>query len=195
MPSGAASGAAHSNALNRGMGFVSRREMICEMCGKESDIVRTIFLEGAQLKVCKECSRFGESSEGKSSPKKGKGGVAPTRAVVAERLQARERRMRSRDVFQEETVIDLVPDYDRIIRDARMARDLKQDELASRVNEKSSVIAQLENGSMRPSDQLIKKLERELNIKLTERVALVKPESSKGGRNVLTLGDLIKKEK
>ena len=169
--------------------------MICEMCGKESDIVRTIFLEGAQLKVCKECSRFGESSEGKSSSKKGRGGTAPTRAVVAERLQARERRMRSRDVFQEETVIDLVPDYDKVIRDARMARDLKQDELASRVNEKSSVIAQLENGSMRPSDQLIKKLERELNIKLTERVTLVRPESSKGGRNVLTLGDLIKKEK
>ncbi|KQM11826.1 hypothetical protein AOA80_05560 [Methanomassiliicoccales archaeon RumEn M1] len=169
--------------------------MICEMCGKESDFIRTIFLEGAQLKVCKECSRFGETSEGKSGSKKGKGGAAPTPAVVAERLQARERRMRSRDVFQEETVIDLVPDYDKVIRDARMARNMKQDELASKVNERSSVIAQLENGTMRPSDQLIKKLERELNIKLTEKVTLVKPESSRGGRNVLTLGDLIKKEK
>jgi putative transcription factor len=169
--------------------------MICEMCGKESDFIRTIFLEGAQLKVCKECSRFGESSEGKSSSKKGKGGAAPNRAVVAERLQARERRMRSRDVFQEETVIDLVPEYDKVIREARAERGLKQDELASLVNERSSVIAQLENGSMRPSDQLIKKLERELNIKLTERVTLVKPESSRGNKNVLTLGDLIKKEK
>jgi putative transcription factor len=74
-----------------------------------------------------------------------------------------------------------------------MARGLKQDELASKVNERSSVIAQLESGSMRPSDQLIKKLERELNIKLTEKVTLVKPESS-GSKKVLTLGDLIKKK-
>ncbi|NLI73293.1 MAG: TIGR00270 family protein [Euryarchaeota archaeon] len=164
------------------------------MCGKESDFVRTIYLEGAQLKVCRECSRFGESPEGRGSSKKGKGGTAPSRAVVAERLRARERRMRSRDVFQEETIVDLVPDYDRVIREARMERNLKQDELASRVNEKSSVIAQLENGSMRPSDQLIKKLERELNIKLTDKIALVKPEAPKGGRGVLTLGDLIKKK-
>lgn len=181
-------------SLNHGMSLVSRREMICEMCGKDSDFVRTIFLEGAQLKVCKECSRFGESPEGKGSSNKGKGGAAPqTRAVVSERLQARERRMRSRDVFQEETVVDLVPDYDRVIRDTRMARGLKQDELASKINEKSSVIAQLENGSMRPTDQLIKKLEHELSIKLTEKVTLVKPESS-GNRKALTLGDLIKKK-
>ncbi|HPP45659.1 MAG TPA: multiprotein bridging factor aMBF1 [Methanomassiliicoccaceae archaeon] len=163
------------------------------MCGKESDYIRTIFLEGAQLKVCKECSRFGEGPEGKGPSKKGKG-VAPSRAVVEERLQARERRMRSRDVFKEETVIDLVPDYNKVIREARMARNLKQDELASKVNEKSSVIAQLENGSMRPSDQMIKKLEKELNIKLTEKVALVKPASTKSSRDVLTLGDLIKKK-
>mgnify|MGYP000990052672 CR=1 FL=1 len=168
--------------------------MICEMCGKDSDFVRTIFLEGAQLKVCKECAHFGESPEGKGASKKGKGGAAPpNRAVVSERLQARERRMRSRDVFQEETVVDLVTDYDKVIREARMARGLKQDELASKVNERSSVIAQLESGSMRPSDQLIKKLERELNIKLTEKVTLVKPESS-GSKKVLTLGDLIKKK-
>lgn len=166
--------------------------MICEMCGKESEFARTIFLEGAQLKVCKECSRFGESSEGKSASKKG-GAAAPSRAVVAERLQARERRMRTRDVYQDETTVDLVPDYPKVIREARMARDWKQEVLAAKLNEKSSVIAKLENGTMRPNDQLIKKLERELNIKLTEKVTLVRPESSGSGGKGLTLGDLIKK--
>ncbi|NLK25105.1 MAG: TIGR00270 family protein [Euryarchaeota archaeon] len=173
--------------------MVMRREMICEMCGKESDFTRTIFLEGAQLKVCKECSRFGESSDGRGTSKRG-GSAAPTRAVVAERLQARERRMRSRDVYQEGTMIDLVPDYPKVIREAREARGWKQEELATKINERSSVIAKLETGDMRPADQLIKKLERELGIKLTEKVPIVKLESSGSGHRGLTLGDLIKKK-
>lgn len=168
--------------------------MICEMCGKDSEFTRTIFIEGTQLKVCKECSRFGESPDGKGPSKKKGGAAAPNRAVVAERLQARERRMRTRDVYQEESTEDLVPEYSQLIREARMARDWKQEVLAAKINEKSSVIAKLENGTMRPNDALRKKLERELNIKLTEKVAAVASGQSGGQAKALTLGDLIKKK-
>lgn len=164
------------------------------MCGKESEWTKTIFIEGTQLKVCKECSRFGESADGKGSSKKSSA-AAPSRTVVAERLQARERRMKTRDVYQEEeTTIDLIPDYPKVIREARMARDWKQEVLAAKLNEKESVIAKLENGSIRPNDALIKKLEKELNIKLLEKVAVVKPESGHSQGKALTLGDLIKKK-
>jgi putative transcription factor len=170
--------------------------MICEMCGKQSEYTKTIFIEGTQLKVCKECSRFGESSDGKGGGKKSATGAAPSRAMVAERLQARERRMRTRDVYQEgeTTAVDLVPEYARIIRDARMARNLKQEELAAKLNERVSIVAKLENGSIRPSDTLIKKLEKELGVKLTEKVSVVKTEGGHSAGKVLTLGDLIKKK-
>ena len=46
--------------------------MICEICGKESEFTKAIFIEGTQLKVCKECSRFGESSDGKGGGAKKK---------------------------------------------------------------------------------------------------------------------------
>lgn len=167
--------------------------MLCEMCGKESEWTKTIFIEGTQLKVCKECSRFGESADGKGGSKKSTA-AAPSRTVVAERLQARERRMQTRDVYQEEVTVDLIPEYPKVIREARMARDWKQEVLAAKINEKTSVIAKLENGTMRPNDALIKKLERELSIKLTEKVSVVKPEAGHAQGKVLTLGDLIKKK-
>jgi putative transcription factor len=75
-----------------------------------------------------------------------------------------------------------------------MARDWKQEDLAAKINERTSVIAKLENGTMRPTDALLKKLEHELNVKLTEKVALVKAEGGASHGKTLTLGDLIKKK-
>ncbi len=167
--------------------------MLCEMCGKQSDIIKTISVEGTTLKVCKECSRFGESSEGKGGAKKGTV-AAPSRTVVAERLEARERRMRTRSIYADEDTTDLVPEYPRLIREARMARDWKQEDLAAKLNERASVIAKLENGSIRPDDTLLKKLEHELGIKLTEKVSVVKPEGGRSQGKALTLGDMIKKK-
>lgn len=169
--------------------------MLCEMCGKESEFTKTIFIEGTQLKVCKECSRFGESSDGKGGGSKKKSAAAgPTRTMVAERLQARERRMKTRSIYADEETTDLIPEYSRVIREARMARDWKQEDLAAKINERTSVIAKLENGTMRPTDALLKKLEHELNIKLTEKVALVKAEGGHSQGKTLTLGDMIKKK-
>ncbi len=163
--------------------------MICELCGKDTDRTTTVFIEGTYLKVCKECQRFGKTP-GTAVKKE-----VQARSQVAERLQARERRMRSRDVYEgETTTVDLVPDYPSRIRDARLARDWKQETLAAKINEKTSIISKLESGTIRPSDALIKKLEKELGIKLMDKVAVVKPEGQGSTKKGLTLGDFIKSE-
>ena len=167
--------------------------MLCEMCGKQSEFTKSISVEGTTLKVCKECSRFGESNEGKGAAKK-RTAAAPSPTVVAERLQARERRMKTRSIYSDEETTDLVPEYSQMIREARMARDWKQEDLAAKLNERASVIAKLENGSIRPNDALLKKLEHELGIKLTEKVAVVKSEGGRSQGKVLTLADMIKKK-
>ena len=69
-----------------------------------------------------------------------------------------------------------------------------QEDLAAKLNERASVIAKLENGTMRPNDALLKKLEHELGIKLTEKVSVVKPEAGRSTGKILTLGDMIKKK-
>ena len=34
--------------------------MICEMCGKEVPLTKTVVIEGSRLNVCPNCARFGE---------------------------------------------------------------------------------------------------------------------------------------
>jgi putative transcription factor len=160
--------------------------MICELCGKEAGETRPTSIEGTQLRLCKECQKFGDkkSAAGKESP---------TKIVIASRLEQRERRMRTRDVYQEEDSWELVDDYADRIRKGREAKGWKQDALAAKINEKHNVISRVESGSLKPTDDLVRKLEKALSIELMGKVPLIKPEGKTAGKS-LTLGDLIKKK-
>lgn len=113
--------------------------------------------------------------------------------VIAERLEARKRRMTPKDVYTQGGELELADDFPQKIRTARESRGWKQADLGAKINERASVIAKLESGAMMPGDALVTKLERELGIALKERVqpVAVKKQASSGG---LTLGDLIKME-
>ena len=87
--------------------------------------------------------------------------------------------MKTRSIYADEETTDLIPEYSRVIREARMARDWKQEDLAAKINERTSVIAKLENGTMRPTDALLKKLEHELERQADREGRLVKA----GGRS------------
>ncbi len=163
--------------------------MICEMCGSEVPNLKSVRIEGTALKVCPNCSKFGQETtrvdaEVYESPKK---------TVVSEGLERREKRMRPKDVFlQAET--ELVADYPERIREARAQLGLSQEDLGKRINEKRSVIAKLETADMRPDDKLIKKLEKALEISLMEEVKTGAIQKRQDKSKGLTLGDLIKIE-
>jgi len=162
--------------------------MICELCGKETERTKAVFIEGTRLTVCMECARFGET---RVSPK----GTQAPKPLITQRLEKRERRMRGRDVYSDEENLELVEDYPQRIREARTARNWKQEVLAAKINEKKSVINKLESGDIRPDDELVHKLERALGIKLKEKAPVVKLERKEAYSRGLTLGDLIKLEK
>ncbi|MDH7509277.1 MAG: multiprotein bridging factor aMBF1 [Methanomassiliicoccales archaeon] len=164
--------------------------MLCELCGKETARTTRVFIEGTTLNVCRECAKFGEVR--KSSKKES----TPPQTIITKRLEIREKRMKPKDLYEsEEITLELVPDYPRIIREARMARDWKQETLAAKINEKVSVINKIERGDMRPDDALVKKLEKELGIKLMEKVPIIKTETKTSSSKGLTLGDIIKLKK
>ena len=52
------------------------------------------------------------------------------------------------------------------IQQARLASGLTQKELATKINEKPSVINEYESGKAVPNNQILAKLERSLNVKL-----------------------------
>ena len=156
----------------------------CEMCGKKVSNLKTVLIEGSMLNVCPNCARFGKPVKPE---------IAATPVEIAQRLELREKRLRTKNVF-ENIENELVDDYAKKIRDARTKMNLTPEELGKRINEKKTVITKIESKSMRPDENLIKKLEITLNIKLTEKTKTEKVETKKTG-GALTIGDLIKREK
>jgi putative transcription factor len=161
---------------------------ICELCGKDVPETRSTWVEGTQLKLCKDCQRFGDKVKSGTSE-------SPTKVVIESRLQQRERRMKTRDIYQEEEAFELAEDYSKRVRDGRNARGWTQEQLGAKINERVTTLSKVESGTMKPTDDLVSKLEKSLTIVLIEKVPLVKPEgkTSRSGSS-LTLGDLIKKK-
>lgn len=163
--------------------------MICEMCGKEVPVTKTVIVEGTRLNVCPSCARFGEDYRVSSS-----NGAPVTQSVIEERLQKRERRMQSKDIYSGSTSVELVDDYGGVIREARIAKGMDLDQFAASILEKKGTLAKIESNNLIPDDKLIKKIEKALGVKLTEAVQSGVTVGAGNNSNKMTLGNFIKKE-
>ena len=159
--------------------------MICELCGADVPRLKNVAIDATILSVCTDCSRFGDEV---ATPALRQSTMPP---IIAQRLEMRQRRMTPRDVYTQDGELELAEDFPERIRQAREARGWKQADLGAKINERVSVIAKLESGAISPGDALVRKLERELGIKLKERVEPVAAKKQAVGAG-LTLGDLIK---
>ena len=163
--------------------------MICEMCGKEVPVTKPAFIAGAKLNLCPNCLKF--SDDNKASQSKS-GAAGPSAQVIEQRLQRREQRMQTKDVYRGTETVELIDDYGGEIRKARMAKGMDLDEFAASIFEKKGILAKIEANQLIPDDKMVKKLEKALDIKLIEAV-------SSGGRigggqsTKMSLGDFIKK--
>jgi len=164
--------------------------MICEMCGKEVPITKPMMVEGSKLSLCQNCARFGdEYKEAISSP-----GAPVPKSVIEDRLQRRERRMQTKDIYSS-TTRELIDNYGTVIRNAREAKGLDLDEFSKSIFERKGTIARLEANDLVPDDKLINKLEKALDISLKEDV-LLGGQAGSGGKKSdgMTLSNFIKKE-
>lgn len=151
----------------------------CEICGADiSGSPERIVIDGSVLEVCKSCARFGKP-EDKWSP-------VPRKIVPVER-SFRVQKPKPRDHFRD--FVEVVPDYGNIIKNARESMNLSLEDLALRIKEKASLLRKIEREELVPEDDVRKKLEKELRIKLTEETTEERLKS-KGGSKVLTLGDI-----
>lgn len=162
--------------------------MICELCGKDITFCRKVTIEGVQLEVCSECAKFGVEAK-KEEPKE-----QGPRPIVTQRLEFRERRGKPKDVYESGGKEELTDDYGVRIRNARSKRGMTLKDLAMKINERATVLSKVEAGQMTPDDKVVKKLEKELGIKLKEKVAdVLAGKESKSAS--LSLADLIKMQK
>lgn len=96
--------------------------------------------------------------------------------------------------------LELVENYGELVREARIRMGLTQEDLASQVGEKATVIKKIEHGELRPSIELARKLEKILRIRLLVpaeeepsselKKYLTKPGASRG----VSLGELLKRK-
>jgi len=154
-------------------------EKQCEICGAEIvGAAQRIVIDGSTLDVCKSCARFGKP-EDKWSP-------VPKKMVPVERAFT-VRRPKPRDHFKD--LVELIPEFGRKIREARESLGLTPEELAARIKEKAALLKKIEREEISPEDDVRKKLERELKIKLTDQVSEARVKASGAGKG-LTLGDI-----
>lgn len=164
--------------------------MQCEICGAE---IRgksfRIIVDRAELDACDKCKGFG-----KEVPRRGVPGAARAGAPVSQGYPSTAAPRHRRDLF-DQIKESLVEDYADRIKSAREARRLTPEELASKVQTRVNIMKKVERGELEPEDALVKKLERELEIKLTEGTDDMEGGQRRGESRSMTLGDLIKVKK
>ena len=160
--------------------------MQCEICEKGIEKGKNIKLEGSIVVACEECSRYGEVVAEAELPKP-KPKVVEKRTDVGERSQVEERPEFILYIQEE-----LVEGYPELIKNRRESLDMKQEELAKRINEPSSVVHRIESNRFEPSPKIAKKIQSVLGIRLMGKV---EPEESGAMKSKvpdeLTLGDLV----
>lgn len=157
------------------------------MCGKETPRTKRFLIERTTLNVGPECEKFGKPLEASSG---GLQDVRPGNVPLA--MEMRRNRMTSRDVFSEQSMqVELVADFGARIHSAREKKGWTRQDLGGRVGEREASIHRIETGALRPTDEVAKKMEKELGIKLYEKMdptTVTKQKAASG----FTLGDILK---
>jgi putative transcription factor len=135
------------------------------MCGQDVESRNRVQVEGTVLELCANCSRFGVVVNPPPAADSG-GPGSPAPGSVDDRLRQRARRMGERDLFQELPEMELVPDWSKRIRQAREKLTWTPEELGKRLNEKKSLVLKLESGNFHPSDEMVRKIEHLLKVRL-----------------------------
>jgi putative transcription factor len=158
----------------------------CEVCGHKIHTEPiTAIIEGAKLTVCVECAKHGKIIHQEE--------VAIAKAAVKKPQTPMPVVQKKPAVAAVQITQELSSDYGGKIRAAREKLALTHEELGKRINEKASVLRNLEIGKMEPNNQLASKLEHMLKIKLLVPVSEEKvSQIPKAAANEeITLGDLI----
>lgn len=125
--------------------------MLCEVCGIK--ILGKTFratIEGANLIVCKKCSKHGKILPQIATSK-------PSNLLIT--------KVQSKQKFRRE-VKELLENFAIKIRQARERKGVSHEDLGKKINEKVSVLKKIEIGKMKPNNKLAEKLERALKVKL-----------------------------
>lgn len=150
---------------------------LCEMCGRTGDVARAL-VEGVELSICAVCSKYGKRVQHPQSAS------FPGRRSSAPRPVKQEKEWK------------VVEEFPRLLRSLREKSKLNQEDFARFLQERESVVGKWEAGSVKPSIETAKKLEKFLGVTLVVVDETVREEVvSSRKSDELTLGDFVKVKK
>jgi putative transcription factor len=161
--------------------------MRCEVCGREilGPPQRRV-IEGAKLTVCGKCAQFGSSDWSITRP-------APARTPSrGQALPQAAPRPRVRNDVESVEQLELVEDYGAQIRKARQKLGLSEKDLAKKMQEKESVVKNLEKQELTPDYRLISKIKKYLSIDIVEHIDASKGQILAKPTGAKTIGDMLK---
>jgi putative transcription factor len=159
--------------------------MQCEICGAYIYRGKKVKVEGSIITTCDKCAHYGEFvNEVKSydlTPK------------IQEEIVPKKEEFEIESIEEE-----LIENFPKIIREVREKKGMKQEDLARKINEPASLIHRIESGKFEPNENIAKKIEKVLQIKLLKNESETSRDSeikTEGGftsvEEELTLGDVV----
>ncbi len=121
----------------------------CEICGRRP-ATRKAVIEGVVMEVCDVCVKFGKEI------------VEKTKVRVSSTVKKFNR--------PPKIEYDIVEDYSKILQRAISSKGLKYKDLAKQINENESYLRRVIRGETMPTLKLAKKLEKALDVTITEEV-------------------------
>lgn len=152
------------------------------MCGAP-DANYVVLVEGTQMNVCENCSRFGEIVKKPATTYYKKGKPQESRPKI----------QRPKEPELLERIID---GYGTLIKKKREQLELKQEDFAKLLNIKESMLHQIESERFKPNIDMAKQIEKRLGIKIVEiEKDDDKTEYGNFKNGSLTIGDVMIKKK
>jgi uncharacterized protein (TIGR00270 family) len=161
----------------------------CEVCGNSGVSTRRAATQGTTVEACKRCiDRMGMTELDRPNPTQ-RPHVGPKKYGKKSGGYSGMGRT-GRDIMIKNEK-ELISDFSKAIQSSRRKSGLEQKALAAKIGERLNVIQRVERG-IRPTDTILKKLEKELGIELmVDRVADNSRTLSKKEDRPMTLADLL----
>jgi putative transcription factor len=130
------------------------------MCGAEAPVA-LVEIDHVELYACPKCARFGKSVVKKRTQKKIKNYAPVSRP--SSKPRPRGFSPPKKDFLHDKILKD---GYGQLIQDARREKGLGRAEFAKMIKEKETLLARIEAEKVLPTDRVVAKIERELNVEL-----------------------------
>ena len=154
--------------------FMTKPSTNCDMCGKQESLLKAL-IESVEMNVCRGCASFGKVLSTPAFFGRARGQMNAAKPRVPEVVEG------------------IVEEYALKIKQAREKRKLTQEEFAKMLNVHESLLRHIEAGKQKPAFDLARKLEKQLDIVLVEKVAEEETEEKqqRSPKGPMTIGDML----